>query len=189
MTGENIFSEAKFIDPQAIIDQLDFFEGSRVADFGCGTGYFSFPISRKVGKSGLVYALDVLPQKIEVVESLIKTQEITNIIPKHVNVEKIGGSKIEADTMDWVVIKDMLFQNTNKEIILEEAKRVLKPGGRVLLVEWKTGDTQIGPEQSLRLLKEDAMILARTAGFKIPENEPVDAGNFHYGLILSKTNA
>lgn len=174
----------KFIDPEAIIGLLNLPQGIVVADFGCGTGYFSLPIARQIGGKGIVYALDILTEKLEVVESQAKTQGIANILTKRANLENKNGSKLDSDSIDWVILKDMLFQNKNKNQILEEAKRVLKPGGKILMIEWKKSATSIGPDMELRIPVEDIKDMARKNELGI--DREIDAGNFHYGLILAK---
>ena len=72
----------KFIDPEKIINQLEFKKGMKIADFGCGTGYFSFPIARKIDPDGTVWAFDVLKQKIEAIESQAKISGITILLQR-----------------------------------------------------------------------------------------------------------
>lgn len=180
---DSIFA-LKFIDPEAIINFLNLPRGIIVADFGCGTGYFSLPIAKKIGEKGIVYALDILVEKLEVVESQAKTQGITNVITKRVNLEKKEGSTLLSESADWIILKDMLFQNKDKSQILEEAKRVLKPQGKILLIEWRKENMKIGPSSELRIPKEGMMELVRRANLGIFSE--VDAGNFHYGLVLVK---
>ncbi|PJA87602.1 MAG: class I SAM-dependent methyltransferase, partial [Candidatus Moranbacteria bacterium CG_4_9_14_3_um_filter_40_7] len=79
---------------------------------------------------------------------------------------------------------DILFQNKGKDKILEEAKRILKKGGRVLIIEWNKEDASIGPEKELRIFKETLVNLARKNSWTM-DNE-IEVGNFHYGLILKK---
>lgn len=178
------FFQIKFADPQSIIDQLEINLGMTVADFGCGAGFFSLPIAKKVGEEGRVYALDVLPAKLESVASQAKTLNLTNIITQRVNLEAPEGSKLGAESVDWVIMKDILFQNKGKDKILEEAKRILKNGGQALIIEWNKEDTNIGPEKELRIFKETLVDLAKKNGWTI--NKEIEAGNFHYGLILKK---
>ena len=180
---ESFFS-VKFVNPQTIVDQLEITPGITVADFGCGAGFFSLPIAKKIGEEGRVYALDVLPDKLESVESQAKMLNLTNIITQRVNLEVLGGSKLEAESVDWVIMKDILFQNKGKEKILAEAKRILKKGGQALIIEWNKEDTNIGPEKELRIFKETLVDLSQKNGWTI--NKEIEAGNFHYGLILKK---
>ena len=178
------FFQIKFADPQAIVDQLEIGPGMVVADFGCGAGFFSLPIAKKVGEEGKVFALDVLSDKLESVESQAKTLNLTNIVTQRVNLEAPGGSKLEAESADWVIMKDILFQNKGKDKILEEAKRILKKGGQVLIIEWNKEDTNIGPEKELRVFKETLVDLARKNDWTM--NKEIEVGTFHYGLILKK---
>jgi ubiquinone/menaquinone biosynthesis C-methylase UbiE len=178
------FFQIKFADPQSIIDKLEINSGMTVADFGCGAGFFSLPIAKKVGEGGKVFALDVLPDKLESVESQAKTLNLTNVFTQRVNLEIPGGSKLDAESVDWVILKDILFQNKGKDKILEEAKRVLKKGGQALVIEWNKEDTNVGPEKELRVFKETLIDLARKNDWTI--NKEIEVGTFHYGLILKK---
>jgi len=176
--------ETRFINPDKIIGQLDIKLGDTVADFGCGTGYFSFPLAKKVGDKGKVYSLDVLPQIIETIESQAKIENIKNIVTKRVNLEMQNGSKLESDSLDWVILKDVLYQNQNKEAIMQEAQRVLKGGGKILIVEWENQNLMIGPKKELRIDKEDILSLAKKIGLEFSDD--IEAGHFNYGFVLIK---
>lgn len=173
-----------FTDPRSIIENIELQAGMSVADFGCGTGYFSLPVAKKVGEEGMVYALDILTEKLEVVESQARLQGITNIITKRVNLENKEGSRLEAESVDWIILKDILFQNKNKDQILEEAKRVLKSKGKILLIEWKKEGTSIGPNSKIRISRDELMELINKNELGILKE--IDTGNFHYCLILVK---
>jgi ubiquinone/menaquinone biosynthesis C-methylase UbiE len=174
----------KFIDPEKIIGQAEIQEGIAVADFGCGPGYFSIPIAKIVGQIGRVYALDVLPQALETVQAKAKNSGLVNVITKRVNLEKEMGSKLEADVFDLVVMKDVLFQNQRKDLMIAEAYRILKPGGRVLVVEWGNGASSIGPESELRIAEDELKNIFVQQKFKIEKE--IEAGDFHYSFLASK---
>jgi ubiquinone/menaquinone biosynthesis C-methylase UbiE len=173
-----------FIDPLLVISQLDINPGSIVADFGCGAGFFSIPLSQASGKEGMVYSLDVLPQALESVESKARLGGITNIITKRVNLEKLKGSCLGDEIADWVIMKDMLFQNKNKEVIVEEAYRVLKPGGKALIIEWNNKNLAVGPDKNIRISTEELMEMVKRKKFTV--EKVVKAGNFHYGMVVTK---
>ncbi len=176
------FFTAKFIDPQNVIAQLDLKNDMTVADFGSGAGYFTLPIAKKIEDGGKVYALDVVPQKLEAVISKAKSQGLNNIMTKRVNLENKNGSGLEDGSIDFIIMKDMLFQNKNKSQIIEEARRILKAGGQILVIEWGTDNFSIGPEKSLRIYRESVIELAQKKGLKFLKE--IKAGNFHYGLVL-----
>lgn len=190
MNEENIASGtndasfgAKFINPAEIIDALEIKEGMSVGDFGCGTGYFSFPLAKKVGQNGRVYALDILREKLETVESEAKVLGISNITTKRANLEMVGGSKLEDDSLDWICLVSMLFQNKDKKLILEEARRVLKKKGKLLIIEWN-GNGSFGPDKKLRVTQDEISNLGLDAGLSF--SQEIEISHFHYGIILEK---
>lgn len=174
----------KFLDPEAIIKQLDVQIGSVIADFGCGSGYFSLPFAKKVGSEGKVYALDVLPQAIEAVSNSARFEGISNIVAKRVNLEKEQGSKMLAEGFDWVILKDILFQNKKREIIIKEVYRILKQEGQAIVVEWNQHDFSVGPEKELRILPEELKKIFEQQ--KLFVRRDIEAGDFHYAFVVSK---
>lgn len=177
-------SAGKFLDPEAIIAQIELNPGSMVADFGCGPGYFSLPFATTVGQEGKVFSLDVLPQALEAVESNAKKEGLLNIITKRVNLENEKGSQLEAGMFDWVIMKDVLFQNQKKESMVGEAYRILKDGGRILVIEWDKQESTIGPAQEMRIAKSELerMFLDQ----KFETEKAVSAGGFHYAFVFRK---
>lgn len=180
----NTPSSLTFADPSAIVDQLTIAPGSQVADFGCGSGFFSLEFAARVGSGGMVYALDVLPSALEAVASRAKTLNLTNILTKRVNLEKENGSGLEPQSMDWVVIKDILFQNKNKDIILGEVSRVLKPGGHAILMEWNPKETMVGPDAELRVSPEQLRALLDAVHLAVEKE--LNVGGFHYAFLVKK---
>lgn len=178
---ESVTLVGKFIDPGAIIKQLDTNPGDIVADFGCGPGYFSLPFASAIGESGHLYALDVLPQALESVMSKAKISGLVNISTKRVNLEKKDSSGLPGESIDWVIMKDVLFQNQKKEAILAEAHRILKKEGKVILVEWNEKNSAMGPDEKVRISKKQLEEIMATSGFKI-ENK-INAGDFHYAFV------
>ncbi|MEI6588127.1 MAG: class I SAM-dependent methyltransferase [Candidatus Moraniibacteriota bacterium] len=174
----------KFINPKSIIDMLEVTTGMFVGDFGCGTGYFTFPLAQKVEQGGRVYALDILKEKLEAIESEAKVWGLSNIITKRANLELVGGSKLDENSLDLVCLVNMLFQNKDKNLIIGEAVRVLKKGGKILVVEWNVNDSLFGPESELRVSKEDVLVLAESNELSVLKE--IEISDFHFGLILEK---
>jgi ubiquinone/menaquinone biosynthesis C-methylase UbiE len=173
-----------FIDPVAAVNQLEIKEGNIIADFGCGAGYFSIPVAEKVGKEGRVYSLDVLTQALESVESKARVAGLTNITTKRVNLENKEGSGLNQASIDWVIIKDILFQNNGKDKILAEAYRVLKPEGKALVMEWDNKNLSVGPEAKLRVSKDELASLIKKHKFLVEKE--IAVGDFHYAMIIKK---
>lgn len=176
--------ELKFLNPDEIIGQLEIALGAQIADFGCGTGFFSIALAKKVGSAGKVFALDIMPQALESVAGRAELSGLTNVVTKRANLEKENGSKLESASLDWVILKDILFQNKDKKVILQEVYRVLKPGGNLLIAEWNETFQGIGPAMELRIKKEDLQKMS--AEEKMIFSKEIQAGKFHYACVFKK---
>ncbi|MDD5083925.1 MAG: class I SAM-dependent methyltransferase [Candidatus Moranbacteria bacterium] len=173
-----------FVDPESLIRQLTISSGSVVADFGCGSGYFSLAFAKAVGKEGKVIALDILPSALDAVASRARMAGFTQVSTKRANLEKENGSGLAPESVDWVILKDILFQNKSKDIILKEVHRVVRPGGHVLLMEWKNTDASVGPDLHLRISREELTSLVQSSGFSVQKE--LSVGDFHYAFLLMK---
>lgn len=171
-----------FMKPDEVLDNLDIQEGMKIADFGCGAGYFSIPLAKRCGKKGAVYAIDVQQSALEAVRGKANIENILNIETIRGNLEKEGGSGIDNEHIDIVMIANILFQSKLKDAILKEAKRILKKTGRIVIIEWN-GDISFGPTFAYRISKEDLKELVKESGF-ILEKE-FNSGSSHYGLVFS----
>lgn len=182
---ENKSLAGKFLDPNQIIANLDIINGAVVADFGCGPGYFSIPFAKAVGAEGRVYSLDILPHALETTASKAKNSGVANLITKRVNLEKERGTKLDGNFFDWVILKDILFQNQKKDVILVEAHRILKDGGKIIVVEWNENDeSKVGPAQNVRISQTNLEKMCSENGFVIEKNIP--AGDYHYAFVAVK---
>ncbi|MEF3691872.1 MAG: class I SAM-dependent methyltransferase [Candidatus Moraniibacteriota bacterium] len=172
-----------FVSPEKIIKIAGIKSGDKVADFGCGAGYFSLPAAKTVGEAGQILAFDVLPSAIEALESRASTDGIDNITVKRVNLEKENGTGLEEESVDWVIVKDVLFQNKRKQNILHEAKRILKKGGNILVMEWNE-NLKLGPDGDFRIDAKELVEIIFAEGFVFKKK--VDAGDYHYVIIATK---
>jgi ubiquinone/menaquinone biosynthesis C-methylase UbiE len=173
-----------FVDPHGVTNQLVIEPGSTVVDFGCGAGYFSCAFAEKAGQSGHVLALDILPASLEAVMSRARTLGLTNVTAQRVNLEKEGGSGLDPQSCDWVIIKDMLFQNAKRDVIIYEASRVLKTGGKLFIMEWSKENTFVGPEKDLRLSPEEVQNLLNAAG--LATLRELEVGGYHFAYLAEK---
>lgn len=173
-----------FVKPEEVLDQLDMVANASVADFGCGSGFFSLAFARAVGEKGTVYAFDILPSSLEAVASRAKALGLKNVITRRVNLEREGGSGLPDKSLDWVILKDVLFQNKDKVRMLWEAYRVLKSGGFLFIMEWNDTEASFGPEMSLRIPRQKLTEMLEERGFR-PVKDIV-AGDYHYALVCEK---
>jgi len=124
-----------FSNPLKNLKAFGLRENSIVADLGAGTGHYSLAAA-EIASSGKVYAVEVQKDFLITIKSRIADAHIHNVEIIWGNVEKIGGTKIGNEIVDAVIASDILFQVEDKETFVDEIKRILKPKGRVLLVDW-----------------------------------------------------
>lgn len=170
------------MNPAKALDKLDIKKGIKVADFGCGAGYFTIPIARKVGKGGKVHAIDILDSALESVRGRAKIGSLLNIDTHKGNLEKEGGSGLEDKSVDMVILANILFQSKLKDAILNEAKRILKDEGRIVIIEWND-DAIPGSGFLYRIPKEELKDIVKSVGFV--RDMEFDAEGSHYGLVFS----
>ncbi len=106
------------------------------------------------------------------------------MIPQRVNLERENGSGLGTGMVDWVLMKDVLIQNEKKEVIVREAARIVKAGGKILVIEWDPKEKSVGPDSALRMQRETVRALLESAGLTI-EDEP-NVGGYHYAYLAKK---
>ena len=119
-------SASDFLDPEAIIEKLDIHPGMRIGDFGSGSGFMALSLAKKVGDSGIIYAVDILDSALETLRAKANALGLANIQTLRGNLEVPGGSGLNDESQDLVLLVNILFQNDKKDAIAREAKRVLK---------------------------------------------------------------
>jgi len=172
-----------FLNIEKIVDQLDIKPNMAIADFGAGHGFFSVAFAKKVGPSGQIFAIDILSQTLEAVRSKAKLEGLFNIKIVRGNLEKPNGSTLEDESCDMVFIANVLFQVPDKPGLINEADRVLKKDGELVVVEWKPY-IALGPQKERRLSEEELKQLIISKGFS--ESKSIDTGSHHYGFIFKK---
>ena len=170
-----------FSDPLKNLKALGLREGDLVADLGAGTGHYSILAGQLVPK-GKVYAVELQKDFLETIKGKVRDAHLTNVECLWGNVEKLGGTKIGNNIVDVVVASNILFQVEDKDKFIEEINRILKPKGKVLLVDWSESSIM---RAEVVVPKNKARQIFEKKGF-IFERE-IDAGNHHYGMILTKS--
>ena len=170
-----------FTDPLKNLKAFGLREDNIVADLGAGTGYYSIAVATLIQR-GKVYAVELQKDFLDTIKSKVLEAHLNNVEIILGNVEKLGGTKIGDNIVDAVIASNILFQVEAKEKFIEEIRRILKPKGRVLLIDWSADLIMAGTSI---VSKEKAREMFEKKGFFI-ERE-IDAGNYHYGMILAKS--
>ncbi|MEO5635379.1 MAG: class I SAM-dependent methyltransferase [Candidatus Paceibacterota bacterium] len=174
-----------FTDPIKNLKAFGLREDNIVGDLGAGTGYYSIPIGLMVPK-GKVYAVEVVQDFLTTIKNKALDANLTNVEILWGNIEKIGGTKIGDNILDAVIASNVLFQVEDKERFIEEIRRILKPEGRVLLIDWSTDSPVTSPllGRKKAIPKDLAREMFERKGFK--SGKDINTGPHHYGMILAK---
>ncbi|MDI6883113.1 MAG: class I SAM-dependent methyltransferase [Patescibacteria group bacterium] len=169
-----------FVNPIEVLNQLELKKDMTAADFGSGAGGWTIPLA-KILEKGYVFAVDIQEEPLSALGGKAKSQNILNIKKIIANVEE-RIPQIPAFSCDLVLMTDFLFQIEEKEAVFQEAKRILKPGGKILVVEWKP-EASLGPKEG-KVSQEEVKEIAKNLGFNLEKE--FKAGDYHYGLIFIK---
>lgn len=179
-----IMNPSDFSNPESNIAKLGIYEGMTIADLGAGTGAYTIPLAERVGESGHVYAVEVQKELLTNITHAALDHKLKNIEVIWGDIEHVGGTKIMSEAADAVVVSNVLFQAEDKHGLLREAKRILKPGGKLLLIDWKDSFNNLGPTPRMIVSPKVARELCEAAGFVF--GKEIDAGAHHYGFIMLK---
>jgi ubiquinone/menaquinone biosynthesis C-methylase UbiE len=152
--------------------------GMTCVDLGCGTGTFSIPMSLCVGSEGVVYAVD---DSAEMLAHIRAKNPPPNLILINREVEQTG---LDDDIADFCLLAFILHEVKQPARLIAEAFRLLKNGGKVLVVEWKAELASSGPPQNIRLTKVQVQQLFKEfglSGFKY-----IDWSKDHYVVLGGK---
>lgn len=182
---EVFYNVYMFSNPSSLVAQLEIMPGSSVADLGTGVGAYALLLSKKVGPTGKVYACDVQKDTLTRLENEIHALGIKNIQTVHSNIENSLGTKLRDSSIDWVVVANVLFQIEDKHGFIQEVYRIMKPGGRVVVIDWSESFGNMGPHVKDVINEQEAEQKFTEQGFrKLPQ--VLSAGAHHYGIIFTK---
>ncbi|WP_312651104.1 class I SAM-dependent methyltransferase [Aminipila sp.] len=146
-----------------VVTEIGLKETDQVADIGCGIGYFSIPFATVTKSSGLVYALDVEAQMLEVIDQKIAEESLSNI--RTVLTEEYDF-KLEEESVSYAFMCTVLHEVVDKNRFINEGKRILTEGGKLAIVEWVKCESDWGPSIGHRLDSLDAQQILLDCGFK-----------------------
>lgn len=173
-----------FSDPIKNVDQCGLEPGMEVADFGSGSGGYTIAIAKAMAGTGKVYAIDINKDLLTKLKNTSVKDGLYNIEVIWGDLEKMNGTKLRDFSVDFVFVCNILFQIEDKSTALKEIKRILKPGGKVVVVDWQDSFGGLGPKAEAVFAKSPAENLFEKEGFHLEKE--MEAGSHHYGLIFKK---
>ncbi len=175
------------IDVQAILRHAQLKMGDSVADFGTGReGKIALPAARLVGKEGTVYAVDIVKVILPAVQTKAKLHGLENVTTVWSDLEIYGATRTIRDnflTAGFLVT--VLFQSKKRQEMMQECHRTIRPGGRLVVVDWKPGvNSPLGPIDTMRVHPSEIKKIAEDLHMQLVEE--FEAGPYHWGLVFLK---
>jgi ubiquinone/menaquinone biosynthesis C-methylase UbiE len=175
----------ELIDACSLLEKAGIEEKMKIADLGCGRrGYFTLQAAKLTGDQGLVYAVDILETSLEDVKSLANLFGLPNIKTIWADLEVLNSTRLPDSSIDLAMLNNVLFQTQKDELIIQEAIRILKKGGKLLITDWKKIKTPFGPPVENRTDPEYLKKYGQKQGLKLKKE--LVAGPYHYSLIFIK---
>ncbi len=165
------------LNPPDTLQRIGLKDGDALCDIGAGSGIFAIPAAQLT--HGTVYAIELRADMLDIITEKARAAGLGNVMP----VLSDGNSYAVADdTIDIALAVTVLHGISDKPAFLREAKRLLKPGGRMAVVEFHARETPMGPPVARRLSKEDVGAVFADAGFAA--QDAFDLGGNFYCMVF-----
>lgn len=182
---QRILSDRTLIDIPNVLKKIGVASGDKVADLGVGgTGMWTFTTAEIIGESGSVYAADILQHVLQAIRSKARLLGFYNIQTVWTNLEVYGAAKIPEKSLDFAYLNNVLHQSKRPESILQEAYRLLKKGGKLLVTDWTRETSPLGPPIENRIDPE--VIQKHTQALNLRHIQRFSPGKYHFALVFEK---
>ena len=150
--------------PAEVLQALALRPGEVVADIGAGSGYFTLRFARAVGETGRVYAVDVSPDMVRHLNRRLRDAGVRNVVPI---LSDPNDPLLPDASVDRFVIVNTWHHIEDQPKYLGLLKRMLKPGGQVVHIDFQKRDLPVGPPVDMKIAREDLVKQMETAGFRL----------------------
>jgi ubiquinone/menaquinone biosynthesis C-methylase UbiE len=154
----------EYSKPGEVVRALAFREGEVVADIGSGTGYFTLRFARAVGESGTVYAVDVSPDMVRHLNRRLRDEGVRNVVTVLADPD---DPLLPDASIDRFVIVNTWHHIQDQVGYLEKVKRMLRPGGQVVHIDFQKRDVPVGPPLSEKIARGGLVKQMEEAGFRL----------------------
>jgi ubiquinone/menaquinone biosynthesis C-methylase UbiE len=150
--------------PHEVLTALKLKPGEVIADIGAGSGYFTFRIAHQVGPKGKVYAVDVSPDMIRHLNRRIRELKAINIVSVLADPD---DPLLPGQSVNRIFICDVWHHVENPAKYLSTMKKILKPGGEIVMIDFHKKELPFGPPLQMKIAREDLIKQMATNGFRL----------------------
>jgi ubiquinone/menaquinone biosynthesis C-methylase UbiE len=156
--------------PDQAIAALGLEPGQSVADVGAGSGYMSVKMAAKVGAAGKVYAEDIQPEMIELLKKRLAAERVANVQPI---LGLVDDPKLPRSSLDLELLVDVYHEFQQPQAMLRHLRQALKPGGRLVLLEYRKEDPAIPIRPEHKMTVAEAKMEVEAEGFRLSKVDEV----------------
>ena len=150
--------------PHEVLTALNIKPGEVIADIGAGSGYFTFRLSHHVGDKGKIYAVDVSPDMVRHINRRVRETKATNVV----TILADNDDPLLADrSVNRFFICDVWHHVENQTKYLSLMKKMLKPGGEIVMIDFHKKELPFGPPMQMKIAREDLIKQMESNGFKL----------------------
>ena len=146
-----------------LLDNLPLEPGAVAADIGAGTGYFSLPMARKVGAEGRVLAVDIQPEMLEIISDRVEREGLDNV---DMILASETDPRLPDNSVDLVLLVDAYHEFSHPAEVMQGIVRGLRPGGRVVLIEYRGEDPRVPIKRLHKMTEAQAIRELQAAGLE-----------------------
>ncbi|MDF2607144.1 MAG: met0+ like-family protein [Bacillales bacterium] len=168
----------ELIPQETVIRLLDIKSNDVIADLGAGNGYFTIPMAKSTNKE--IFAIDIEPKMLQLLDENATSEGINNITYLHGSLEEIP---IENESIDKTLIAFVMHEITNIVVVIEQLNRIMKPDGKILILEWDTVQSEMGPPLGHRIGSNELKLYFEQCGLQVSVEQINDQ---IYGLLIKK---
>jgi ubiquinone/menaquinone biosynthesis C-methylase UbiE len=150
--------------PHEVLAALNLKPGEIIADIGAGSGYFTFRLAHWVGEKGKVYAVDISPDMIRHINRRIRETRSTNVVSVLADPD---DPLLPDQSVHRFFICDVWHHVENPKKYLSSMKRMLKPGGEIVMIDFHKKDLPLGPPTQMKIAREDLIKQMEGNGFRL----------------------
>jgi len=150
--------------PDVALSVLKIPKGASVADIGAGSGYMTVKLAARVGPTGRVFANDVQPQMLDMLARRLARQRIANVTMVQGTVD---DPKLLPSSVDLELMVDVYHELSQPQAMLRHLREALKPGGRLVLLEYRKEDPSIPIRPEHKMSVAEAKLEVEAEGFTL----------------------
>ena len=156
--------------PDVALNALKIPKGASVADIGAGSGYITVRLAARVGPSGRVFANDVQPQMLNILARRLNNANITNVTLVE---GTLNDPRLPPASVDLALMVDVYHELSQPQAILRHVRESLKPGGRLVLLEYRKEDPTVPIKPEHKMSVAEAKMEVEAEGFTLSKVDEV----------------